>query len=136
MAAIQRRLDAFNADLEAALPDAVKAETSVEETEETIEPATDENKTEEKLESLALNESTESEIDSIIASWDANESLKESLNEAAKEKYKVVISWSGIFCGDKRENKNDITYVFDHEPTEQEIIDRFENDENIVRLKN
>ncbi len=62
--------------------------------------------------------------------------LKESLNESAKEKYKAVISWSGIFCGDKRSYKNDITYVFDHEPTEQEIIDRFENDEKIVRLKN
>ena len=76
-AAIQRRLDAFTADLEAALPDAVKAEAHVEEAEETVEPATDEDKNEEKLENLALNESVESEIDSIIASWGVNESLKE-----------------------------------------------------------
>lgn len=76
-AAIQRRIDAFTADLEAALPDAVKADTVVKETEETIEPTTDENKTEEKLESLSLNESVESEIDSIIASWGVNESLTE-----------------------------------------------------------
>ena len=76
-AAIQRRIDAFNADLDAALPDAVKAEAPVEEAEEAIEPATDENKTEEKLESLSLNESVESEIDSIIASWGVNESLTE-----------------------------------------------------------
>ena len=67
-AAIQRRLDAFTTDLEDALPDAVKAEAPVEETEETIEPATDENKTEEKLENLTLKESAESEMDSIIAS--------------------------------------------------------------------
>lgn len=79
-AAIQRRLDAFTADLEDALPDAVKAEAPVEETEETIEPATDENKTEEKLENLTLTESAESEIDSIIASWGANESLTEESN--------------------------------------------------------
>ena len=79
-AAIQRRLDAFTADLEAALPDAVKAETSVKEAEKTIEPATDENKTEEKLENLALKESAESEIDSIIASWGVNESLTEESN--------------------------------------------------------
>ena len=78
-AAIQRRLDAFNADLEAALPDAVKAETAVEEEkiEEPVKETTDKDKTEEKLENLTLTESAESEIDSIIASLDANESLKE-----------------------------------------------------------
>ena len=58
------------------------------------------------------------------------------VKESVEETYKVVISWSGIFCGEKRAYKNDITYIFDHEPTEQEIADRFENDENIVRLKN
>ena len=68
-AAIQRRLDAFNADLEAALPDAVKAEVSVEDiAEEPVESAADKDKTEEKLEKPALKESVESEIDSIIAS--------------------------------------------------------------------
>ena len=69
-AAIQRRLDAFNADLEAALPDAVKAETAVEEEkiEEPVKETTDKDKTEEKLENLTLTESAESEIDSIIAS--------------------------------------------------------------------
>lgn len=76
-AAIQRRLDTFTADLEAALPDAVKAEAPVEKTEETVEPTTNEDKNEEKLENLALNESVESEIDSIIASWGVNESLTE-----------------------------------------------------------
>lgn len=45
-AAIQRRLDAFTADLEAALPDAVKAETPVEEIAE--EPVEEETKTEEE----------------------------------------------------------------------------------------
>ena len=100
-AAIQRRLDAFNADLEAALPDAVKAEAPVEETEETIESATDENKTEEKLENLALNESAESEIDSIIASWGVNEGLnlqpsiadrftKSQLAELTPEEIKIL----------------------------------------------
>ena len=75
-AAIQRRLDAFNADLEAALPDAVKAEVSVEDiAEEPVESATDKDKTEEKLEKPALKESVESEIDSIIASWGVNEGL-------------------------------------------------------------
>ena len=45
-AAIQRRLDAFNADLEAALPDAVKAEATVEETAE--EPVEEEKAEEEE----------------------------------------------------------------------------------------
>ena len=81
-AAIQRRLDAFNADLEAALPDAVKAETAVEEEkiEEPVKETTDKDKTEEKLENLTLTESAEPEIDSIIASWDAKESLTEEDN--------------------------------------------------------
>lgn len=76
-AAIQRRLDAFTADLEDALPDAVKAKAPVEEADETIEPTTNEDKTEEKLENLTLTESVESEIDSIITSWGVNESLTE-----------------------------------------------------------
>jgi len=50
--------------------------------------------------------------------------------------FKVKVSWSGTFCGQKRRHPNNKTYVFDHEPTEQEINDRFNNDEDIVRLKN
>ena len=48
-AAIQRRLDAFNADLEVALPDAVKEEAPVEETAAPAEEPTEEVETEEAL---------------------------------------------------------------------------------------
>ena len=50
--------------------------------------------------------------------------------------FKVKVSWSGTFCGQRRKYINDKTYVFDHEPTEQEISDSFHNDDDIVRLKN
>ena len=107
-AAIQRRLDAFNADLEAALPDAVKAEVSVEDiTEEPVESATDKDKTEEKLEKPALKESVESEIDSIIASWGVNENLiKEdkslplrSVEIKDKENSRKGIGWLVVYGG-------------------------------------
>ena len=65
--------------------------------------------------------------------------FEESLNEDAKaHKYKAVASWEGTFCGEKRVYKNDRfhTYEFDHEPTKQEVEDKFYNDPNIIRLKN
>ena len=54
-AAIQRRLDAFTADLEAALPDAVKAETAVE--EEKIEEPVEETVEEKAEEEAPVDES-------------------------------------------------------------------------------
>lgn len=50
--------------------------------------------------------------------------------------YKVKVSWSGIFCGEERNYKNDKTYLFNHQPTEQEINSKFNDDEDIIRLKN
>lgn len=56
-AAIQRRLDAFTADLEAALPDAVKAEVSVEDiAEEPVEETAEEKAEEEAPVDEALTE--------------------------------------------------------------------------------
>ena len=95
-AAIQRRLDAFNADLEAALPDAVKAEASVEEiAEEPVEeeaPA-EEEKVEEPTEE-AVEEKAEEEAP-----------VDEALTEEAKE-CKVVLSdkpEKEVFAGTKEE---------------------------------
>ena len=95
-AAIQRRLDAFNADLEAALPDAVKAEASVEETVE--EPVEEETKTEEEK----IEEPAE-ETDEEKAEEEAP--VDEALTEEAKE-CKVVISdkpEKEVFAGTKEE---------------------------------
>ena len=95
-AAIQRRLDAFNADLEAALPDAVKAEVSVEDiAEEPVEeeaPA-EEEKVEEPTEE-AVEEKAEEEAP-----------VDEALTEEAKE-CKVVLSdkpEKEVFAGTKEE---------------------------------
>ena len=89
-AAIQRRLDAFTADLEAALPDAVKAEAPVEETaEESVE---EETKTEE--EPPVEEEKAEEEA-----------TVDEALTEEAKE-CKVVLSdkpEKEVFTGTKEE---------------------------------
>ena len=95
-AAIQRRLDAFNADLEAALPDAVKAEASVEETVE--EPVEEETKTEEEK----IEEPAE-ETDEEKAEEEAP--VDEALTEEAK-KCKVVLSdqpEKEVFAGTKEE---------------------------------
>ena len=95
-AAIQRRLDAFNADLEAALPDAVKAEASVEETVE--EPVEEETKTEEEK----IEEPAE-ETDEEKAEEEAP--VDEALTEEAKE-CKVVLSdkpEKEVFAGTKEE---------------------------------
>lgn len=91
-AAIQRRLDAFNADLEAALPDAVKAEVSVEEPTEEETPA-EEEKVEEPAEETA-EEKAEEEAP-----------VDEALTEEAKE-CKVVLSdrpEKEVFAGTKEE---------------------------------
>lgn len=91
-AAIQRRLDAFNADLEAALPDAVKAEVSVEETAE--EPVEEETKTEEEKIEEPAEETAEEEAP-----------VDEALTEEAKE-CKVVLSdkpEKEVFAGTKEE---------------------------------
>ena len=95
-AAIQRRLDAFNADLEAALPDAVKAEVSVEDiAEEPVEeePKTEEEKVEEPAEETA-EEKAEEEAP-----------VDEALTEETKE-CKVVLSdkpEKEVFTGTKEE---------------------------------
>ena len=89
-AAIQRRLDAFTADLEAALPDAVKAEAPVEETAE--EPVEEETKTEE--ETPVEEEKAEEEA-----------TVDEALTEEAEE-CKVVLSdkpEKEVFAGTKEE---------------------------------
>lgn len=91
-AAIQRRLDAFNADLEAALPDAVKAEVSVEEPTEEETPA-EEEKVEEPAEETA-EEKAEEEAP-----------VDEALTEETKE-CKVVLSdkpEKEVFTGTKEE---------------------------------
>lgn len=91
-AAIQRRLDAFNADLEAALPDAVKAEVSVEEPTEEEAPA-EEEKVEEPAEETA-EEKAEEEAP-----------VDGALTEEAKE-CKVVLSdkpEKEVFAGTKEE---------------------------------
>lgn len=95
-AAIQRRLDAFNADLEAALPDAVKAEVSVEDIAEESaeeEPKTEEEKVEEPAEETA-EEKAEEEAP-----------VDEALTEETKE-CKVVLSdkpEKEVFTGTKEE---------------------------------
>ena len=107
--AIQRRIDAFKADLEDALPEELKNEVEIdlptakeidlEATENVEEPK------EETKESLALKESVESEIDSIIASWGVNENLiKEdksmplrSIEVKDKENSKKGIGWLVIY---------------------------------------
>ena len=95
-AAIQRRLDAFNADLEAALPDAVKAEVSVEDiAEEPVEeePKTEEEKVEEPAEEAAEEKAEE------------DAPVDEALTEETKE-CKVVLSdkpEKEVFTGTKEE---------------------------------
>lgn len=91
-AAIQRRLDAFNADLEAALPDAVKAEAHVEEPVEE-ETSAEEEKVEEPAEETA-EEKAEEEAP-----------VDEALTEETKE-CKVVLSdkpEKEVFTGTKEE---------------------------------
>ena len=95
-AAIQRRLDAFNADLEAALPDAVKAEATVEETAE--EPVEEETKTEEEKVEEPVEETTEEKAEEEAP-------VDEALTEETKE-CKVVLSdkpEKEIFAGTKEE---------------------------------
>lgn len=95
-AAIQRRLDAFNADLEAALPDAVKAEVSVEEAAE--EPVEEETKTEEEK----IEEPTEETVEEKA---EEEAPVDEALTEEAKE-CKVVLSdkpEKEVFAGTKEE---------------------------------
>ena len=115
--AIQRRIDAFKADLEDALPEDLKneVETDLPTAEEIDLEATEnvEEPKEETKESLALNESAESEIDSIIASWDVNESLiKEdksmplrSVEIKDKENSRKGIGWLVIYGGKENLHK-------------------------------
>ena len=96
-AAIQRRLDAFNADLEAALPDAVKAEVSVEE-EKVEEPVEEETKTEEEKVEEPKEETAEEKAEKEAP-------VDEALTEEAKE-CKVVLSdkpEKEVFTGTKEE---------------------------------
>lgn len=95
-AAIQRRLDAFTADLDAALPDAVKAEAPVEETAE--EPVEEETKTEEEKVEEPAEETAEEKAEE-------EASVDEALTEEAKE-CKVVLSdkpEKEVFAGTKEE---------------------------------
>ena len=95
-AAIQRRLDAFNADLEAALPDAVKAEVSVEDIAE--EPVEEETKTEEEKVEEPAEETAEEKAEEEAPT-------DESLTEETKE-CKVVLSdkpEKEVFAGTKEE---------------------------------
>lgn len=92
-AAIQRRLDAFNADLEAALPDAVKAEAHVE------EPVEEETSAEEEKVEEPAEETTEEKAEEEEAPVD------EALTEETKE-CKVVLSdkpEKEVFTGTKEE---------------------------------
>ena len=95
-AAIQRRLDAFNADLEAALPDAVRAEATVEETaEESVE---EETKTEEEKVEEPVEETAEEKAEEEAP-------VDEALTEETKE-CKVVLSdkpEKEVFAGTKEE---------------------------------
>ena len=96
-AAIQRRLDAFNADLEAALPDAVKAEVSVEE-EKAEEPVEEEAKTEEEKFEEPKEETAEEKAEEEAP-------VDEALTEETKE-CKVVLSdkpEKEVFAGTKEE---------------------------------
>ena len=97
-AAIQRRLDAFNADLEAALPDAVKAEVSVEDiAEEPVEETAEEKAEEEKVEEPA-EETAEEKAEEEAP-------VDEALTEETKE-CKVVLSdkpEKEVFTGTKEE---------------------------------
>ena len=96
-AAIQRRLDAFNADLEAALPDAVKAEVSVEE-EKVEEPVGEEAKTEEEKFEEPKEETAEEKAEEEAP-------VDEALTEETKE-CKVVLSdkpEKEVFAGTKEE---------------------------------
>ena len=94
-AAIQRRLDAFNADLEDALPDAVKAETPAEE-EKIEEPVEEETSVEEVAEEETPVEEEKAEEEAHV---------DESLTEEAEE-CKVVLSdkpEKEVFTGTKEE---------------------------------
>ena len=91
-AAIQRRIDEFTADLEAALPDAVKAEVSVEDIAE--EPVEEEPKTEEEPAEETAEEKAEEEAP-----------VDEALTEETKE-CKVVLAdkpEKEVFTGTKEE---------------------------------
>ena len=95
-AAIQRRLDAFTADLEAALPDAVKAEVPVEDIAE--EPIEEEPKTEEEKVEEPVEETTEEKAEEEAP-------VDEALTEETKE-CKVVLSdkpEKEVFTGTKEE---------------------------------
>lgn len=96
-AAIQRRLDAFTADLEAALPDAVKAEAPVEE-EKIEEPVEEEPKTEEEKVEEPVEETPEEKAEEEAP-------VDEALTEETKE-CKVVLSdkpEKEVFAGTKEE---------------------------------
>ena len=73
--AIQRNIDAFKADLEAALPDAVKNDT-VEESEETAEEADD----------------TDALVDELVSEEDELDEAVESLTEALREETDLAVS--------------------------------------------
>lgn len=95
-AAIQRRLDAFNADLEAALPDAVKAEAPVEDIAE--EPTEEETSAEEEKVEEPAEETTEEKAEEEAP-------VDEALTEETKE-CKVVLSdkpEKDVFTGTKEE---------------------------------
>ena len=95
-AAIQRRLDAFNADLEAALPDAVKAEAPVEDIAE--EPTEEETSAEEEKVEEPAEETTEEKAEEEAP-------VDEALTEETKE-CKVVLSdkpEKEVFAGTKEE---------------------------------
>lgn len=95
-AAIQRRLDAFNADLEAALPDAVKAEAPVEDIAE--EPTEEETSAEEEKVEEPAEETTEEKAEEEAP-------VDEALTEETKE-CKVVLSdkpEKEVFTGTKEE---------------------------------
>lgn len=95
-AAIQRRLDAFNADLEAALPDAVKAEAPVEDIAE--EPTEEETSAEEEKVEEPAEETAEEKAEEEAP-------VDEALTEEAKE-CKVVLSdkpEKEVFAGTKEE---------------------------------
>lgn len=95
-AAIQRRLDAFNADLEAALPDAVKAEAPVEDIAE--EPTEEETSAEEEKVEEPAEEPAEETAEEEAP-------VDEALTEETKE-CKVVLSdkpEKEVFTGTKEE---------------------------------
>jgi len=116
-AAIQRRVDAFKADLEAALPDALKAEAPVEEVAEVVEteeaPAEEETTEETVVEEAPVEEALEEDTCKVVRGDDPEKVEFEGTKEECEkviEKNKenpAVIEHGGLEIADESLNNSE-----------------------------